>query len=215
METVAAVGLEAVSEDALRTRFIENWCKVLKVSEHSKPLVGLSFWTFPFVLGLRRNGMLIRVSWDQVPPPEPGNPWYRRVSEDSWGSVAYVSQTPASRTHVCADPGGSSPVKYDLSEVEQDLSEAVTTYVKEDVDKANAIEARGEMVVVDSSSGLHSWPFSEGSPHPRKTSAARCSAVENVLRNDLSNSKPSPIAQFRSSLLSIGTSLLMNLGTST
>ncbi len=50
METVAAVGLEAVSKDALRTRFIENSCKVLKVSEHSKPLVGLSFWTFPFVL---------------------------------------------------------------------------------------------------------------------------------------------------------------------
>ena len=49
-----------MSQDALRTRFIENWCKVVQTVEHSKPLLRLGSWVYPPVRGLWRNGLLIR-----------------------------------------------------------------------------------------------------------------------------------------------------------
>jgi hypothetical protein len=49
-----------VSQDALRTRFIENWCKVVQTGEHSKPLLRRGFWVYPPVRGLWRDGLLIR-----------------------------------------------------------------------------------------------------------------------------------------------------------
>jgi hypothetical protein len=51
---------QLVLQDALRTRFIENWCKVVQTVEHSKPLLFLGSWVFPSVRGLRCDGLLIR-----------------------------------------------------------------------------------------------------------------------------------------------------------
>jgi hypothetical protein len=53
-------GSLVVSQDALRTRFIENWCKVVQTVEHSKPLVRRGFRVYPPVRGLWRDGLLIR-----------------------------------------------------------------------------------------------------------------------------------------------------------
>ncbi len=47
-------------QDALRTRFIENWCKVVQTVEYSKPLLRLRHRVYPPVRGLWRNGLLIR-----------------------------------------------------------------------------------------------------------------------------------------------------------
>ena len=47
-------------QDALRTRFIENWCKMLQTVEHSKPLLRLGSRVYPPVRGLWRDGLLIR-----------------------------------------------------------------------------------------------------------------------------------------------------------
>ena len=42
----------------------------MKTGEHSKALVCMRFWAYPPVRALWRNGLLIRKSWVQVPPPE-------------------------------------------------------------------------------------------------------------------------------------------------
>ena len=47
-------------QDALRTRFIENWCKVVQTVEHSKPLLRLGSQAYPPVRGLWSDGLLIR-----------------------------------------------------------------------------------------------------------------------------------------------------------
>jgi hypothetical protein len=47
-------------QDALRTRFIENWCKAVRTVEYSKPLLRLGSWVYPLVRGLWRDGLLIR-----------------------------------------------------------------------------------------------------------------------------------------------------------
>ena len=51
---------ELARQDALRTRFIENLCKVVRTSEHSKPLLRLGSRVYPPVRGLWLNGLLIR-----------------------------------------------------------------------------------------------------------------------------------------------------------
>jgi hypothetical protein len=49
----------------------------VKTGEHSNPLLRLGCWVFPPVRGLWRNGLLIRLPWVRVPPPEPGFPvWF-------------------------------------------------------------------------------------------------------------------------------------------
>jgi hypothetical protein len=48
-------------QDALRTRFTENWCKMVITGEHVKPLVWLRFWTFLQVSEVGWNGLLLRV----------------------------------------------------------------------------------------------------------------------------------------------------------
>ena len=53
-------GSLAVSQDALRTRFIENWCKVVQTVEHSNPLLRLGSWVYLPVRGLWRDGLEIR-----------------------------------------------------------------------------------------------------------------------------------------------------------
>jgi hypothetical protein len=47
-------------QDALRTRFIEDWCKVVQTVERSMPALRLDPWVFPPVKGLWRDGLLIR-----------------------------------------------------------------------------------------------------------------------------------------------------------
>ena len=47
------VGSLAVPQDALRTRFIENWCKVVQTGGHSKPLLRLGSPVYPPVRALR------------------------------------------------------------------------------------------------------------------------------------------------------------------
>jgi hypothetical protein len=47
-------------QDALRTRFIENWCKVVQTVEYSKPLLRRGSRVYPLVRGLWRDGLLIR-----------------------------------------------------------------------------------------------------------------------------------------------------------
>jgi hypothetical protein len=49
-----------VPQDALRTRFIEDWCKVLQTVEYSKPLLRQGSCVFPPVRGLWCDGLLIR-----------------------------------------------------------------------------------------------------------------------------------------------------------
>ena len=56
---VDGAGSLAVPRDALRTRFIENWCKVLQTVEHSKPVLRRGSRVYPLVRGLWRNGLLI------------------------------------------------------------------------------------------------------------------------------------------------------------
>ena len=58
--TVAEVEAVSVSQDALRTRFIENWCKVVQTGEYSKPLLLKGSTVYPPVRGLWRDGLLIR-----------------------------------------------------------------------------------------------------------------------------------------------------------
>ena len=55
-------------QDALRTRFIENWCKVVQTVEHSKPLLRLGSRVYPLVRGLWCDGLLIRRLHVQVVP---------------------------------------------------------------------------------------------------------------------------------------------------
>jgi hypothetical protein len=57
---VEGAGPLLVSQDALRTRFIENWCKVVQTVEHSKPLLRPDSRVYPQVRGLWRDGLLIR-----------------------------------------------------------------------------------------------------------------------------------------------------------
>ena len=59
------------TQDAPRTRFVENQCKVPSTGESRKPPVRGWFWAFPKVRDPRWNGLLIRSPRDQVPPPEP------------------------------------------------------------------------------------------------------------------------------------------------
>jgi hypothetical protein len=58
--SVAEVEVLRGSQDALRTRFIEDWCKVLQTVEYSKPLLRRGSRVYPLVRGLWRNGLLIR-----------------------------------------------------------------------------------------------------------------------------------------------------------
>ena len=60
VRTVAEAEAVWASQDALRTRFIENWCKVLQTGEHSKPLLRQGSRVYPPVRGLWRDGLLIR-----------------------------------------------------------------------------------------------------------------------------------------------------------
>ena len=61
-------------QDALRTRFIEIWCKVVQTVEHSKRLLRLGSRVFPPVRGLWRDGLLIRRLQVQVLPGVPREP---------------------------------------------------------------------------------------------------------------------------------------------
>ena len=58
-------------QDALRTRFIENWCKVLRTVECSKPVLRPGSRVYPPVRGLWRDGLLIRKLQVQVLPGVP------------------------------------------------------------------------------------------------------------------------------------------------
>ena len=60
-------------QDALRTRFIENQCKVVQTVEHSKPVLRLGFRIYPLIMGLRRGGFLVRRLHVQVVPGVPVN----------------------------------------------------------------------------------------------------------------------------------------------
>ena len=55
--------------DALRTRFIESWCKPLQTCEHSQPQLQLGVCAYPQVRALWSNGLLIRLSRSQAPGP--------------------------------------------------------------------------------------------------------------------------------------------------
>jgi len=90
--------LDPGCSDALRTRFIENWCKVLQTREHSKPLRCKGF-----CLVLRGAGIslgessgradLLRALYEQV--PESGV-----ISDDNvdmaWAQVWTLSSQPLS-----------------------------------------------------------------------------------------------------------------------
>ena len=58
-------------QDALRTRFIENWCKVVQTVEHSQPLLRRGSRVYPPVRGWWRDGTLIRRLDVQVVPGVP------------------------------------------------------------------------------------------------------------------------------------------------
>lgn len=55
------------SQDALRTRFTENQCKMPITAEYVKPLLRGLFCAFPLLSGLCRNGLLIRC-WEFESP---------------------------------------------------------------------------------------------------------------------------------------------------
>jgi hypothetical protein len=71
---------QLVLQDALRTRFIENWCKVVRTVEFSKPLLRQGSWVFPLVRGLWRNRLLIRRLHVQVVPGCRDSPYVPRVA---------------------------------------------------------------------------------------------------------------------------------------
>jgi hypothetical protein len=48
------VGLSCrASQDALRTRFIEDQCKTFNGGEHAKPPITVCFWTFRWWVSLK------------------------------------------------------------------------------------------------------------------------------------------------------------------
>ena len=64
------------AQAAYRPREAAKWCETTSSVEYRKPIHGLGFQAFPLVSEVRRSGLLIRVSWVRVPPPEPpGNPY--------------------------------------------------------------------------------------------------------------------------------------------
>ncbi len=59
------------AQAAYRPREAAKWCETTSSVEYRKPIHGLGFQPFPLVSEVRRSGLLIRVSWVRVPPPEP------------------------------------------------------------------------------------------------------------------------------------------------
>ena len=49
-----------VFQDALRTRFVGNWCRVMQTGEHSKPVLQPGSGVYPPVRGLWWNRLPIR-----------------------------------------------------------------------------------------------------------------------------------------------------------
>ena len=83
-------------QDALRTRFVENQCKVLSPGAHAKPQVRKGVGAFPQVSEVCQNRLLIHLSWVRVPPPEPREPLpgldSRQGSSISWRPIESSQQ---------------------------------------------------------------------------------------------------------------------------